>query len=149
MSVAGDTFIYEWSDGTDGSSFTIGTNGSYWVEISNSCESQRYEFNVTSEDESPASKIYVPNVFTPNEDGINDHFKAFASAPVVNFEMHLYDRWGEELLIMYDIEEFWDGGFLGQSMQPGVYVWWLKAELENCAGEMREVLMKGDVTLIR
>jgi len=148
-SAAVDTVIYEWSDGTDGSSFTIAANGSYWVEISNSCESQRYEFNVASEDESPASKIYVPNVFTPNEDGINDYFKAFASAPVINFEMHLYDRWGEELLIMYDIEEFWDGGFLGQSMQPGVYVWWLKAELENCAGEMSEVLMKGDVTLIR
>ena len=90
-----------------------------------------------------------PMVFTPNGDGVNDVFKAFSSVPLASFEMHLYDRWGDELIELNSIEEFWDGSFLSQRMNPGVYVWWLKASALNCDGTMQEVLLKGDVTLIR
>ena len=144
-----DSVTYEWSNGTTGPVFEAQQAGEYWVEITTQCESKQFEFRILVDDEAPSSKIYVPNVFTPNNDGVNDVFKAFSSVPLVAFEMHLYDRWGDELIEMQSIDEFWDGTFLEQRMNPGVYVWWLKATAVNCDGTMEEVLLKGDVTLIR
>lgn len=63
--------------------------------------------------------------------------------------MHIYDRWGNTLREFYSTDEVWDGSFLGQNMIPAVYVWWLRAKVEGCDSNLSDVLMKGDVTLLR
>lgn len=66
--------------------------------------------------------IFVPNSFTPNEDGLNDIF----SPSVIGyqtFEMTIFDRWSETLYKTNDLSKGWDGKYKGQSCKENTYVW--------------------------
>ncbi len=65
-------------------------------------------------------KVYVPNIFTPDGDGINDLFAVYGIG-ITNFSMRIYDRWGTQLYSSDNIEGSWDGIHLGQRVQAGVY----------------------------
>jgi gliding motility-associated-like protein len=95
--------------------------------------------------------VYVPNVFSPNDDGINDIFTIYAGKSVTNIKSFVvFSRWGET---MYSHGSFtpndptvgWDGKHRGKEMQPAVFTWY--AEIEFVDG--RTELYKGDVSLVR
>ncbi|MGH1435399.1 MAG: M43 family zinc metalloprotease [Lewinella sp.] len=94
---------------------------------------------------------YVPNAFTPNNDGKNDYFTVYAATGVEEVQqMIIFDRWGGEVFVRNNFppnrEELgWDGRSRKQQVTPGVYVYYL--ELRLSTGEV--VMVKGDVTLIR
>ena len=144
-----DSVIYTWSTGASGPVQDFDAPGEYSVTITTPCESSGFQFTIIEHPDNLGNRIFVPNVFSPNDDGVNDVFKVSSSVRLDYFELHLYDRWGDELREMRDVEEVWDGTFLGEMMNPGVYVWWLKARGENCDGSIEEVLLKGDVTIVR
>jgi gliding motility-associated-like protein len=95
--------------------------------------------------------LYIPNVFSPNDDGENDFWTLHAGPSVSNLdELMIFDRWGELLFqleapTLINTWPGWDGGYRGEPVNPGVYVFYLEATLVN--GE--KVVKKGDVTLIR
>ena len=93
-------------------------------------------------------KLYIPNVFTPNEDGINDLFKAFGKIPVQINSMQIFDRWGG---LVYDDGDFttaeeigWNGKINGLPADLGVFVYSIEAVFAD--GEV--VLFSGDVTVL-
>lgn len=96
-------------------------------------------------------RIYVPNVFTPNDDGENDYFTIYSDASVKEIRyLHVYSRWGEHLFQAFHFptnleSSGWHGDFRGDPMNPGVFVW--TAEVEFIDGQV--VFLKGDVTLLR
>ncbi len=67
-------------------------------------------------------KVYVPNAITLNGDGINDVFY-FKSISVDQFELMIFNRWGELLFTSDDINKGWDGTYKGQDVQIDTYVW--------------------------
>lgn len=67
------------------------------------------------------SEIDIPNVFTPNEDGINDYFKIKSKEPLTKFEISIYTRWGTKVFETHDINYSWDGRSNGEFCNPGVY----------------------------
>jgi gliding motility-associated-like protein len=97
-------------------------------------------------------QIYVPNIFSPNDDGANDLFSIYAKPGTVRkvVSLQIFDRWGNAL---YSLEDFlpnsptigWDGSYKGSPMNPGVFVW--VAEIEFIDGEKET--FKGDVTIVR
>ena len=96
--------------------------------------------------------IYVPNVFSPNDDGANDLFSIFAKPGTVRkiLSLQIFDRWGNALFLQEDFlpnspTSGWDGSYKGEAMNPGVFVW--VAEIEFADGE-REIF-KGDITIVR
>ena len=96
--------------------------------------------------------VYIPNIFTPDADGINDYFQVFTGPGVSQIRsFQVYDRWGEQVFYKQNIPagagetEGWDGTFRGRIMNSGVYVY--IAEVEYKDG--RTILFRGDVTLIR
>ncbi len=96
--------------------------------------------------------VFIPNVFSPNGDGINDVFMIFGneSAPPKVNSLHIYDRWGNKLFedgdfLANDVNFSWDGSFRSEPQNPGVFVWY--AIIEFFDGT--KVLYEGDVTLIR
>lgn len=99
----------------------------------------------------PLPDVYIPNAFSPNQDGANDQFMIFANSSVVRVdELMIADRWGEIVYRQQDLlpgqtDRGWDGTFRGQDMNAGVYVYFIRVRLQN--GEERT--FKGDVTLIR
>jgi len=75
-------------------------------------------------------RIFVPNAFSPNNDGINDRLFVHGKAGAVN-SFKVYDRWGalvfdQEGLSMTDSGDGWDGSYQGAKVAPGVYIWTAK-----------------------
>ncbi len=94
--------------------------------------------------------VYVPNVFSPNNDGVNDFFTFFVTDFVRAVpQLQIFDRWGAVIYEDYDQDptnlRFWDGRYRGQPVNAGVYVYTILLELVT--GE--EVLLSGDVTVVR
>ena len=95
--------------------------------------------------------VYIPNVFSPNNDGQNDIFLIFAGTEAININsLRIFNRWGEPMYERYnflpnDPTFGWDGTHRGELMNGGVYVY--MAEIEFVDGEV--ILYKGDVTLMR
>ncbi len=95
--------------------------------------------------------LYIPNIFTPNGDGIEDLFVLNAGKSVETLkELYIFDRWGNQVYgwnapVRVDEWTGWDGFFRNQRVLPGVYVYYLTVVLAN--GE--SVLLKGDVTVLR
>ena len=96
-------------------------------------------------------QIYIPNIFSPNNDGVNDNFTVNIAnnATAIVKRINIYDRWGEPV---YSISDYfisgatplsWNGKFKGKLCPSGVYTYELELELYN-----REVLrQQGSVTL--
>ncbi len=95
--------------------------------------------------------FYAPNVFTPNEDGLNERFTIFGSKEVAQIaNLSIYDRWGnlvfkKENLSPDDVQNGWDGRFNNQEVDAGHYVWY--AEIEFLDAEV--ISYSGSVTLLR
>ncbi|RAJ77558.1 gliding motility-associated-like protein [Chitinophaga dinghuensis] len=88
--------------------------------------------------------FFVPNAFTPNGDGKNDVFRVYGSS-VKSIELQVYTQWGEMVYSSNDITKGWDGTFKGRQQPVGVYVYALKATMQNGA----VINKKGAVNLIR
>jgi gliding motility-associated-like protein len=90
------------------------------------------------------STLYVPNVFTPNNDGVNDMFFT-PNTHIVKYDLTIFNRWGQLLFSSEDPLKGWDGTFNGQIVPDGVYVYILNAKGAD------EVVYKktGHITIIK
>lgn len=99
----------------------------------------------------PRQRIYVPNAFSPNGDGINDGLFLYAGeevSRVISFKV--YNRWGGQVFVAKNAPPNapaagWDGRGQGQPAPAGLYAW--VAEVELLDG--RRVELKGGVVLVR
>jgi gliding motility-associated-like protein len=88
--------------------------------------------------------IYIPNAFTPNNDGENDKFYVYGNDLKV-VHMMVYDRWGEMLFESSRQDNGWDGTYKGVAMNPGVYIYKVEAEYLNG----KRTSQSGSITLMR
>lgn len=90
--------------------------------------------------------IYVPNTFTPNEDGHNDFFFAEVSnVQTEDFELLIFNRWGEFIWGGYTTDAKWDGTTYQEKSQQDTYVW--KIRYRDINGVIQELM--GHVNLLR
>jgi gliding motility-associated-like protein len=89
--------------------------------------------------------LYIPNVFSPNADGINDEFRPFINALFTSYHLAIFDRWGEMIYESKAYGESWDGSFRNKPLQQGVFVYRLSFRLGS--GELKQY--KGGITLVR
>ena len=80
----------------------------------------------------PDFGVFVPNSFTPNNDGTNDVFKAVVRSEKL-FSMKIYDRWGQEVFYVKSSDEAWDGTYRGEPCKQDTYTWVI--ELTSAAGQ--------------
>lgn len=92
----------------------------------------------------PDKPVFIPNVFTPNNDSQNDYFNIFANG-VNYYSLKVFNRWGEKVFESYNATVGWDGTYLGKEAAPGVYTY--TAIITFLDGENRQY--KGTVTLLR
>ncbi len=142
---------YEWSTGSRASKIEIVEAGIYTLTITNQCGTFNYESQV--ETEVCDCPIYVPNIFSPDGDGLNDEFIAFAACdfPLQINLFQIFDRWGS-LLYAADsgaLENIrWDGTFQGSPVATGVYIWFMEYTIAP-NGVPEHKTSQGDVTIIR
>lgn len=90
-------------------------------------------------------RLFMPNAFTPNGDGLNDLFCPIFTGPAANYEFSVYNRWGQLIFHTTTPRKGWDGTFRSR-LQPGdVYVYYFTAE-GGCNGKFKQ---KGTFVLIR
>ena len=76
--------------------------------------------------------IYIPNTFTPNNDGDNDFFKiSYNEEDLINFSFLIFDRWGNIVLEEHEPNFIWDGTSKGQKLVDGAYIWKMNYQLEG------------------
>ncbi|RMF29274.1 MAG: hypothetical protein D6765_04685, partial [Bacteroidetes bacterium] len=96
-------------------------------------------------------RLFAPNVFSPDGDGINDRFTLFAGPEVARVrQFQVFDRQGNQVFraenfLPSDPTTGWDGRFQGKDMDAAVFVWF--AEVEFLDGVVE--IFKGDVLLLR
>jgi|GEM_PF-2503564 len=113
---------YLWSDGQQGRSITITEGGQYKVSLLSQYGCAATDSVLISED--CPSSIFVANAFTPNNDNINDIFYV-KGENIYDFELFVFDRWGEVIYHGTDMNEGWNGKKYNnmRDAQIDVYVW--------------------------
>jgi gliding motility-associated-like protein len=65
-------------------------------------------------------QLFVPEIFTPNGDGLNDRFE-LPSEFITDFDLKIYNRWGEIIFESFETDTLWDGTYKGKMMAPMLY----------------------------
>ncbi len=124
------------------------TNYSVLAKNANGCEAT-YNINV---DVFVDNLVFIPNIFTPNRDNINDRLTVFgdANAQTGTYEISIYDRFGSLVYqnpeaILNEEGTGWDGTSGGDPAPTGVYTYLIRFELIN--GQI--IQRAGSITLIR
>ncbi len=95
----------------------------------------------------PDFRIYVPNAFTPDNDGINDQFEiVFDWDYEIDMEVSIFNKWGELIFEGSSTNSIWDGTYNGVSCEQGSYIW--KVEYIH-QGSIVPNTLTGHVMLIR
>ncbi|MGB3005029.1 MAG: gliding motility-associated C-terminal domain-containing protein, partial [Chitinophagaceae bacterium] len=110
---------YQWQDGSTDPFYIATTKGDYSVIVSNQCGST--SGNVTIKQ--GICKVNIPSGFSPNNDGLNDHFSITGALYVIEFSMQVYNRWGQKVFETKNASPGWDGNFSGNKQPAGVYVY--------------------------
>ncbi|WP_417600173.1 gliding motility-associated C-terminal domain-containing protein [Owenweeksia hongkongensis] len=129
-----------WSTGETSSTIYPTQNGLYWVEVTNVCDTIYEEAFVDFKN--CTCDISLPNVFTPNNDGTNDYFKALEISTECVINLSIFNRWGMLVFETTNIDFEWDGG----DVADGVYFW--VVDYTNSKGSSHSK-KKGTVTIIR
>ncbi len=77
-------------------------------------------------------KVYIPEAFTPNDDGTNDLFKPVFTFIPKKYELRVYNRWGNAIFETGDYSKPWDGREPnGNSAPTGAYIYYLRIKSPN------------------
>ena len=92
----------------------------------------------------PCADPFLPTVFSPNEDGVNDQLCMYGTC-IQAMTLAVYNRWGEKMFESSNIEDCWDGKFRGKYVNSGTYVYKVRYTV---FGE-QEVVESGNLTVVR
>ncbi len=134
---------YEWSDGVLGAERQVTTAGQY--ELIGALEECIASGSVEVTFEKCEPKIYVPNAFSPNDDGINDFFEIYGEGFEI-LHLKIFNRWGGLVFNGTGNNAKWNGGIKGKKAQSGVYVYLL--EYLNVYNSQREI-NSGNVIILK
>lgn len=92
--------------------------------------------------EKPCAQLFVPTIFSPNGDGLND-FQCVRGTCISTLEYIIFNRWGEIVFRTTHQDNCWDGTFRGDKVQTGTYFYKLNVVLEDGT----EHLQSGNLTV--
>jgi len=132
----GNFATYAWEDGSTERALNVSVPGTYAVQVADGLCDRTIDINVSldcSED------IFVPTAFSPNGDGVNDHFGLAAAQPG-EYDLMIFDRWGSLVYQATVNGPGWDGKVGTRRADSGVYVYHI---------EWNDVQLSGSVSLLR
>jgi gliding motility-associated-like protein len=140
-SASGATWL--WNTGQTSNNIAVGAPGVYKVTVTvNGC--------TASDSVSVSSDCYmdVPNIFSPNGDGLNDYFypRQYLTKGLTSFKMDIYNRWGELIFESASLDgRGWDGKFNAIDQPEGVYIYIIEGTFKDGRTEHHQ----GNITLLR
>lgn len=130
---------YLWQDNSTNPTFNVTQQGTYWVQITDSCGSTTD--TILIDEETCEIILEIPNVFTPNNDDINDLFVPIISKGIVSMNTIIYNRWGKKVYETNNLLIEWNG----QDVSDGTYFWIVYYTDINAV----ENSLKGYVTILK
>ncbi|MEM6344197.1 MAG: gliding motility-associated C-terminal domain-containing protein [Bacteroidota bacterium] len=145
LSLVGTWLDYEWSGGIITSSLSVTETGQYQLKAINDnlCLSTD-ELMVLPQTNCPGT-LEMPNMFSPNVDGINDVFRPVKAYSISRYDLQIYDRWGRKVFETQLVDTAWAGQAFGEAAPGGVYYWIVKYTDD----EGQEFVQKGNLLLAR
>ena len=96
---------------------------------------------------------FIPNLFTPNEDGQNDELRVYGLTSAQNFSLSIYNREGNLVFKTQDVNDAvqrgWDGTRNGSRQPAGVYFWKVKGVLADGERVLLNGKESGSIVLVR
>lgn len=138
---------FEWIDGTQENPRWISTPGVYSARKLSCADPLIVDYILSKKN--CGCKVFAPNIFSPNFDGINDYFEFFSDCTLDELDLKIFNRWGAQVFQSQHPDDFWDGTFQGQEMSVGVYVAVIRYTFTDLDGSVQEVFLQKDITLVR
>jgi gliding motility-associated-like protein len=91
---------------------------------------------------------FMPDVFTPNNDGRNDVLTVFLSG-IAAYNLQIYDRWGTVVFASDAIGKKWDGTYAGNTCPTGSYTWVMRYQIADSPTTRTSHVQRGQVLLLR
>ncbi|WP_170110395.1 gliding motility-associated C-terminal domain-containing protein [Flavilitoribacter nigricans] len=138
-----------WQDGSTDPEYTVREAGLYTAIVEQAgCETTASV--IVSSSSCGQIQVFVPNVFSPNEDGLNDLFvpNLDPAYNVTNYQLKVFNRWGRLVFQSQSPGLGWDGRDNGLPAPSSVYVFMLEVSFEE-QGEQFRQQFAGDVSLLR
>jgi len=139
---------YAWQDGSSSVNYVTELPGTFWVDVTTDigCKSSD-----TIHIKPVYFQIHVPTAFSPNGDQVNDVFIPNYTFNVdLDYEMMIFNRYGEMVFKSKNINLGWDGNYLQQPCPLEVYTWIINAKTPTKNDfVLGTIIMNGNVTLLR
>ena len=142
---AGNSFsAYQWSNGALTPYIETAVRNLYWVQATdqNGCKSRD---SLKMEWKNCETALWIPDAFTPNDDGKNDRLNIRYKGYFLQFEFNVYNRWGQLVYSSKNPQLAWDGNYKGEKLTTDTFIWSCTYQLY---GESKKTA-KGTITLIR
>lgn len=136
----------ETSSGITPSPHTYADTGTYTITLVTSNQYGCVDTSFQTIIIDPDFAFYIPNSFTPNDDGVNDSFSG-KGVFIKEYKMMIYDRWGNLVFFSNDINDAWDGkaNYGDEIAQRDVYIY----VINLIDFKLKEHKYKGHVTLVK
>lgn len=118
-------FQYDWSNGAPDPRIEVNEPGFYWVKVADGFCTATDTIEVV---EIPA--VFVPNAFTPNDDGLNDVFGP-RTDDGLGIRFWVFNRWGEQVFKSENLNKAWDGTCQSEKAPAAVYTWLLEWDFNH------------------
>lgn len=137
---------YSWSTGEDTPDITVPGPGTYTLTVDGPCV--QLVDSVTFEPDVCETVITMPNVFSPNGDGVNDAFGPIYIGEPQGFRMEIRNRWGQVVFTSTAVNNKWNGRADGGPVPSGTYFWTIKYGARMPDGSMQQKKEAGNLTLL-
>ena len=140
-----DGLQYLWQNSFTGDTLVVRKPGEYWVKAGNSCGTANDTIVIGEKVVDCICQLFIPNSFTPNDDGLNDNIKVLSNCDISG-EIFIYNRWGELVYYSKDLQRGWNGIYNGKRQPSDVYVYQVNYSYQRTHGKY---FKKGSFVLIR
>jgi gliding motility-associated-like protein len=144
LQVRGNADGYAWQDSSTSMAYRPTQSGVYTVVAQNGCGKDT--LTATVDFSACACQLWLPTAFTPDGDGRNDNFRPLHACEMSDFQMNIYNRYGDLVFRSLNVDAAWDGTFHGAKVPAGVFVW--MAHYFNTETK-QPVFRKGTVMVVR
>ncbi len=146
LSVSGNFERYRWSTGATTPSIQVTTPGTYWVSAITDCDMGSDTVTITA-GAGCGNCIFIPNAFSPNNDGVNDIFKINPVCSFSYFQFEIFNRYGERVFFSNDPERGWNGLYKGLPSDVGTYFYNIRVQPTGANNTQQD--FKGDLALLK
>lgn len=139
---------YSWSEQNFETTLEVSSSGTYELEVESQCDVLRDDVLILFEQ--CGCDVYVPNAFTPDQDGVNEFFVVETQCVFEEYLLNIFNRDGEVVFSATDPASLWDGSYRGgEYFAPnGSYIYRIEYSTETLNG-IESGVLSGHITLIR